>query len=82
MAAKSIDEAITNALSVGRLSEIKNGLKLELRDFFSHEIMKQELLIENDKSLSSDKRTLAVSTLHSFFERVFKTTPAMKGEKS
>lgn len=63
MPSLSLDDAIDKALTTGQLSGIRNSLRLELRDFFAHEVMKF------CGGLKTEQEQQAV---HDFFKHVFK----------
>jgi hypothetical protein len=80
MAAKTIQEAIRNALTfqqtaAQRAAFIEKATK-EQRDFWAHEVSRYELLVIRSSDLTPEQKDLMVQGAHELFQRVFKDISA------
>lgn len=78
MAAKSIQEAITQGILTGRRADVFQNVANHLRDFFSHEVMRYQHDLYMTP-MDEDQRDEISEHLKKFFDRVFKDIPAVSG---
>lgn len=80
MSAKTLDGAITNAMCVGPLTEFKERLKKELREYMAHEIMAQEKELEDSHAWPEEHVELLCANLRVYFARIFNDIADFKRE--
>lgn len=78
MAAKTLDQAIELAMTIGPANEFKTNLKKQLRDFFSHEVMRYQAEMLGKPGVSGVAKSDGAIEL---FERVFQGVSAFRGSK-